>query len=236
MDGICENPDRCWGIADRYWTVLKSSSNQWIFRTYKTSVSDPNVRLLLDELKVHLQQGTGSNRLVYSGIATGQHCNRFWPLIPGDPNHTPALRIVISVQFGEPLPEDANNGKRFSLKHLFPNYIIMRFFEQPTIRLPSGESVPDKPNRPNSEDELEELWTEISQQYILMYPGGAGARIEQFLKIPDFTEVIKREESSILPPWFENKYSGFLTDIQGGWSGPIVSYYKRNDCKRRAYW
>ena len=70
----------------------------------------------------------------------------------------------------------------------------------------------------------------------LKLSGGSGMRVEQFLKIPDFTEVKNREESLVLPFWFENKFSGFVTDVQGGWSGPIVSYYKRVDCLRRSYW
>jgi hypothetical protein len=69
-----------------------------------------------------------------------------------------------------------------------------------------------------------------------MYPGGSGSRIEQFLKIPDFTQVKKRIQSPILPYWFEDKYSGFITDVQGGWTGPIVSYYSRVDSTRRSFW
>ena len=47
----------------------------------------------------------------------------------------------------------------------------MRFFEQPKIRLPSGTLVEDKPTYPNTEIEIEDMWNEISQQYIFMYPG-----------------------------------------------------------------
>ena len=235
-DGICRNPVRCWGLSIRNWTVLKSTANNWIFRTYISEENNPTQRSLIDEIKVNLKQGIGSNRLLYSGIATGGQCNSFWPLISGHPKHPPARRIVITMRSGEPLPQNANITNRFKLKHMFPNFIVMQFFEQPKIKLPSGESIPDKPNYPKSEEDLEEIWTEISQQYIFMYPGGSGARIEQFLKIPDFTVVRKREQSLILPYWFENKYSGFLPDLQGGWSGPIVSYYKRIDCKKRVYW
>jgi hypothetical protein len=69
-----------------------------------------------------------------------------------------------------------------------------------------------------------------------MYPGGSGARIEQYLKISDFTHVTERVESPILPYWFENKFSGFIPDVQGGYSGPLVSFYKRNDSIIINYW
>ena len=69
-----------------------------------------------------------------------------------------------------------------------------------------------------------------------MYPGGSGARIEQYLNIPDFTNVRERIESPILPYWFEDKFAGFIPDVQGGFSGPIVSYYKRIDDFERKYW
>ena len=76
----------------------------------------------------------------------------------------------------------------------------------------------------------------ISQTYIFMYPGGSGARIEQYLKIEDFLVVTERIESPILPLWFENKFSGFIPDVQGGWSGPIISYYSRMDSNHRQFW
>ena len=69
-----------------------------------------------------------------------------------------------------------------------------------------------------------------------MYPGGSGARIEQFIKIEDSVKVKNRIESPILPLWFENQYSGFIPDVQGGWSGPIISYYSRVDDKYRQFW
>ena len=79
-----------------------------------------------------------------------------------------------------------------------------------------------------------------------MYPGGGGARIEQYLKIPNFTNVKRRTEVRTMPYYFEDKFSGFIPDTsdslypgppaQGGFKYPIVSYYKRNDCNERKYW
>lgn len=69
-----------------------------------------------------------------------------------------------------------------------------------------------------------------------MYPGGSGIRIEQYLKIEEFMMVKERLESPDLPYWFHNKRSGFIPCVQGGWSGPIVSYYSRVDSISRSYW
>ena len=79
-----------------------------------------------------------------------------------------------------------------------------------------------------------------------MYQGGGGARIEQYLKIPNFTNVERRTEVRTMPYYFEDKFSGFIPDTsdslypgppaQGGFKYPIVSYYKRNDCNERKYW
>jgi hypothetical protein len=184
--------------------------------------------------RVKLKQGNGRNRLIYSGIATGRNCNSFWPMIPGDKEYPTVRNIVINMQSGEPMPPNGCN--KFDIKFMFPNMIEMRFFEQPRLRLPTGKSIPDRPNYPKTEEELEDNWNEISKQYIFMYPGGAGMRVEQFLMIPDFTLVKKRIESPILPYWFPDKYSGFIPDIQGGWTGPVVSYYKRIDSNYRSYW
>ena len=92
------------------------------------------------------------------------------------------------------------------------------------------------PDYANTLEELEQRWTEISRQYIFMYPGGAGARIEQFLMIPDFMNVKSRKESQILPLWFPNKLQGFLPDEQGGFVGPVTSYFKRLDSNHRQFW
>ena len=69
-----------------------------------------------------------------------------------------------------------------------------------------------------------------------MYPGGAGARIEQFLKIDENAEVKKRRESSFLPLWWENEYSAYIPGEQSGWIGPISSVYSRIDAKHRKFW
>ena len=49
-------------------------------------------------------------------------------------------------------------------------------------------------------------WMELAKYFIFMYPGGSAFRVEQFLKIPDFTEVRNRIESPYLPYWFPNKF------------------------------
>ena len=62
-EGVCKNPDRCWGLKDRFWMVLKSNSGQWVFRTYIKEENDPNLSNI-DELRVTLEQGKGDDRLL----------------------------------------------------------------------------------------------------------------------------------------------------------------------------
>ena len=45
----------------------------------------------------------------------------------------------------------------------------MRFFEQPQIRLPSGACVDDKPNYPETEEELEDNWNEIRETFKTLF-------------------------------------------------------------------
>ena len=120
---------------------------------------------------------------------------------------------------------------------MFPNFITMRFFEQPRLLLPSGVFVDDKPNYPETEEDLEQHWNEICRQYVFMYPGGSGARVEQYLKIEETLEKsVKRRESSWLPLWWEDEYSAYIPGEQNGWAGPVTSLYSRIDAKFRQFW
>ena len=156
-------------------------------------------------------------------------------MIPGDSKH-PARKIVIKLRSGEPLPHGASIPQQCDPKHIFPNQIEMRFFEQPKVCLPSGAKIDGRPTYPETEEALECSWNEISQQYIFLYPGGSGLRVEQFLKIEDLMKINRRQESPFLPYWFKDKTQGFIPKFQGGWSGPIISYYGRLDTKMRKYW
>ena len=140
------------------------------------------------------------------------------------------------MRSGEPLPHGAGIPQQCDPKHIFPNQIEMRFFEQPKVCLPSGAKIDGRPTYPETEEALEGSWNEISQQYIFLYPGGSGLRVEQFLKIEDLMKINRRQESPFLPYWFKDKTQGFIPKFQGGWSGPIISYYGRLDTKMRKYW
>ena len=104
-DGICENSESCWGTKERFWTVLRTQSGQWVFRTQVGEIGNPNQLSNTDELRTNLAQGNGKERLVYSGIATGRHCKSFLPLITSQ-SQSPARKIVIHMASGEPMPEN----------------------------------------------------------------------------------------------------------------------------------
>ena len=55
-----------------------------------------------------------------------------------------SLELDESLRSGEPLPPDSNWTKRSSIKHIYPNYICMRFFEEEKVRLVNGVSVQPK--------------------------------------------------------------------------------------------
>ena len=57
--GTCENPLRCWGENIRKWTVLKSNTEDWVFRTTMSDPLQPNRSSLIDELR------EGLNKNVY---------------------------------------------------------------------------------------------------------------------------------------------------------------------------
>lgn len=235
FSGVCNNPTRCWGLQIRRWTVLKASGDQWVFRSEVSEPNEPRRSSLIDEIRVTLQQGSGANRLLYSGVATGKHCRSFWPAIPGNTKF-PVRKVIVKMRSGEPAPL---NGHNLEPEYVFPNHILFRYFEQPKIRLRTGLLVADKPNYPETEIEIEDKWNEISKQYVFMYPGGSGFRVEQYIKIEEFMEVKNRIESPYLPNWFKYKNgfkNGFIPDVQGGWIGPILSYHSRVDSKSRSYW
>ena len=78
-------------------------------------------------------------------------------------------------------------------------------------------------------------------------------RVEQYLKI-DEPHVPYKERiiSSALPRWFDDNRMKYIPGVQGkylcllelslqyyfsgGWQGPIVSFYSREDSKLRPYW
>ena len=33
FEGVCDNPNRCWGPKIRNWTVLRTKNDQWVFKT-----------------------------------------------------------------------------------------------------------------------------------------------------------------------------------------------------------
>ena len=147
--GFCTNPTRCWGPKIRRWTVLKSSPEDWIFRTHIACPSQPHNSTLVDEIKIKLKQGRGSDRLVYSGITSADHVRCFFPMleepkmfwpksIPYKNMSKPYRKVIMHMASGLPLPPDPCVNRQMDLKYMFPNYIKIRIFEQEKIRLRSG--------------------------------------------------------------------------------------------------
>ena len=63
----CENPLRCWWENIRKWTVLKSNTEDWVFRTTMSDPLQPNRSSLIDELR----EGLNKNVFRFSEIAPG---------------------------------------------------------------------------------------------------------------------------------------------------------------------
>ena len=40
-NGVCLNPNGCWGSKNRYWTVLRTRTGQWVFRTQVSDLDTP---------------------------------------------------------------------------------------------------------------------------------------------------------------------------------------------------
>ena len=116
--GECKNPDRCWGEKMRFWTVLRTKSGQWVFRTQVSELDDPKNLSNIDELRLTLQQGSGKDRLAYTGITTGRHCNSFWPLITSKRKY-PVRKIIIKMTSSEPMPPNPSLKTEFDLRKGF---------------------------------------------------------------------------------------------------------------------
>ena len=147
--GFCTNPNRCWGPKVRKWTVLKSSSEDWIFRSHVSDPSQPHSNNLVDEIKIKLKQGNGDDRLVYSGIASADHIRCFFPMldepkmywpdsIPYKKMSKPYRKVTLRMASGLPLPPDSGINRQMNIEYMFPNYIKICIFEQEKIRLRSG--------------------------------------------------------------------------------------------------
>ena len=55
LEGVCDNQVRCWGSNLRYWTVLKSKSEEWVFQSHTADPNEPNRLSFLDELRKALK-------------------------------------------------------------------------------------------------------------------------------------------------------------------------------------
>ena len=80
---------------------------------------------------------------------------------------------------------------------------------------------------PVSLHELENIsWPELAHVYGFIYPGGAGMRIESYRFITG-PEPRRRIEAPGMPLWWPGAFSGFIKGVQGGWAGPMISFWRR---------
>ena len=82
---------------------------------------------------------------------------------------------------------------------------------------------------PKTMVELEDSgWPELARVYGFVYKGGAGMRMEHY-KYLDGPKPKERSETPDMPTWWpgRGRFGGYVKNIQGGWAGPIVSFWTR---------
>ena len=229
--GLCDNKKNCWGPYTRTLKIQRHKINTGFYRfsNYKQEKTSKTAPERIDQLYVTMEQQKGSRRVIYSGIARPVgFCRFFWPLFTDE--HVKKKRHI-SVEFlsQKMLPEKLIDVERADwppyYKHnndyKYPNQIVFRIFEEGPSE--AGVGLPD------SIVKLEDSgWPEVGRAYALMYPGGAGCRIEYF-RFCDGPSPKERAETPETPLWWpgNNKTSGYIKNKQSGWAGPVISFWRR---------
>jgi hypothetical protein len=225
--GLCGNK-KCWGPYDRTLKIQRHKNNPrfYQFSNYKQVKTSKNAPERIDQLYVTMEQQKG---VIYSGIARPVgFCSFFWPLFK-DEHVLKKRHIHVEFLSKQMLPENLIDVDRAQwppfYKHnndfKYPNQIQFRIFEE-------GPSEPGV-GLPDSIFKLENSgWPEVGRAFAFMYPGGAGCRVEYF-KFCDGPSPKERVETPETPLWWpgNNRTSGYRKNIQAGWAGPLISFWKR---------
>ena len=244
--GQCENKN-CWGQKTRQWQVQRQK-NQYLF-THKTSNRNVNTEVI-DKLYINMLQGSDIKRCGYFGVGRPVgRCAQFRPMFNNE-DFNKKRHVSCEMSSRKVLPENLTGIERSDCPpyyqenpdFVFPNKIIFKIYEEPerekTTTLTKAEKDKLCLSVPDTQEKLEKAgWPEVARTYVFMYPGGAGCRVEQFRNM----EGKEREErerlaADDLPNWWpEGKISGYIKDVQGGWAGPITSFYRRIDTANKFY-
>ena len=223
--GICENKS-CWGPYERTIKFHRVAKRMHIasYKLLKGSVNHPE---RVDQLFFNLSE---VSRGVYSGITSPLSLGRlFWPLF-GKLLNKQQMHIHVRMSPKKILPEyvKLSEPKDFppfyknNPDYIYPHTIEYRIF---------GVGNEKQSGLPTTIRQLEDSGLpELARVYGFMYPGGAGLRFEyyKYLEGPTPSE---RRETPDMPSWWpgQGTYSGFISNYQCGWAGPIVSFWRRKN-------
>jgi hypothetical protein len=222
--GRCDNK-QCWGPYERTITFHRVANRMQI-ASYKLLNGSSNPPERVDTLFFTLSQLTTG---VYSGMACPVSLARmFWPLFK-DLTNKQKMHVYMKMSPKKILPEELTTlePKEFPSHYKHPDYkyphsLAYRVFKE----------VPNEKHRklPTTMRELEDSgWPEIARIFGFMYPGGAGLRFEYY-RYMEGPKPSERRETQDLPSWWPgNGYAAFIRDYQGGWAGPIISYWRRKN-------
>lgn len=219
--GLCDNKE-CWGPYKRTMKIQRRG-NLYRISTYKKLKSTGCVPERIDQLYVRLMRNNGKCSHIYSGISKPVGiCHIFWPLLSDEKDKR--YHIYTELISRDVLPENCINlphNEWLSCYYYdnnlnYPNRMEFRIFEE----IFPAEEV-------DTIRKLEKCgWPEIGRAYAFMYPGGAGCRLE-FYKYKEGPHPRKRRDTFFIPFYWERGTEGYIENVQAGWTGPIISYWKR---------
>ena len=220
--GLCENKE-CWGPYHRTLRIQRKG-NFYRISTYKKLKSIQGSQEQIDQMFVLLQQKSGNFRHIYSGISKPIGiCHIFWPLLKDEKEKK--YHIYTEFISKKILPENVINLPRnkwprcyyYDDDYNYPNRMEFRIFEETFTAASDMDTI----------IKLEDSgWPEIGRAYAFMYPGGAGCRLE-FYKYKEGPHPRKRIETFYIPFYWSRGEEGYIENVQAGWTGPIISFWRR---------
>lgn len=220
----------------------KKGTQKYLF-THKSRSKDLGSKSTIeDKLYVEFKQGTGQTREAYYGVGMkSDSCKLFWPMF-SDENSATKRFVACEMSSRKVLPEkliglDRCKWPSYYQDHpdyAYPNKIVYRFFEEPERNKQTVTLTKNK--LPDTQQKLDEAgWPEVGRIYCFLYPGGAGARVEQYKNKAGVQTTIRKSADNVPHWWPEGASSWYIFQQQGGWTGPVTSFYKRID-SINAFW